>query len=284
MEQNNQGNNLSGGDPMQVADELSASMQSEKQREAERLKQLIKDAEDKIPQPIVPIPPPAAIGPSMKTFCPFIKVREAPEDVLRAILALKKRDTNYMQCQGTTTLFGDKKCHHRRCLCITRNAARTFVLDPSIFSKEEMVTLTDAAKKEYSICHRHSLKLRVPFDYLKLLQLEVSKMETEIRGGVVMIRKNMIGKDPAMHTLLDLILDLVPQLGRISRQEAADARSSIKRGLDEFLRSETNETNRPQKLLKLNTVYDMLVAQIDGSDEDHANTSLERYRSEGDNL
>jgi hypothetical protein len=271
------GNKFGGGDPRNVSEEKSAGMQTEDQEEDKRQRQLLEAAAKSMVPPVVPITPPAAIGPSMRTFCPFIKDIPPPTDVLRALVALKNKDPSYVQCEGTTTIFGDKQCHHRRCLCITKNAARTFPLDPSIFSEGEMVTLRDVADNKYSICHRHSLKLRVPFEYLILLRLKVSEMETDIRGGVVMIRKNMIGTDPEMHNLLDLILALVPQLGHISRQEAADARSSIKRGLDEFLRSETNETNRTQKIRKLNTVYDMLAAQIDGDEKDHANTSLEEH-------
>jgi hypothetical protein len=222
-------------------------------------------------------PPPPRPGdqPTMKNFCNNIKADNTiPPDIKRLLVLAKTRNEDYNRCQGTTTVFGDKECMHRQCHCITKNAARTYVPDRTIFSEAEIVALAKLVTIPYQICHRHSPILSIPFAYLKALNLDVKDMEEEIRGGIVRIRQlSVFGADVQTDILLDQLQSLVPYLTRISRQEAADARASLKRAIDEFSGSIVDE--RPAKRRRLEALVEVLYQQIDGTADSTIDTGLE---------
>jgi hypothetical protein len=220
--------------------------------------------------PEVPVAGVTPIDKSMKRFCPNItNDRETPPAVMKALTVLRRKDESYVQCEGTTTIFGNKDCVHRQCYCITKDDAKTYEADAQIFSITEISGLRDAGylKKQYKICYRHSKKLRIPFVYLTVLDLIAKKLEAEIRGGVIQIRKLVQNKeDGQFDDILDDLLALIPYLSYINRQDAADARSSLKRALDNWTGAQVDD--RPKKKLKLQGIVSAVHAQINGTPEE----------------
>lgn len=217
------------------------------------------------------------IGHSMRSFCPNItNDTSVPNDVKAALLIMKKKDQTYEQCAGTTTIFGNKDCVHRQCYCITKEPAARFPADHAIFSTTEIQALRGRGylEKTYRICHRHSKKLRIPFEYLLVLGLYAKALDEKIRGGIIQVRAMAtLHKDDAFDALLDDISGLVPYLSRIGRQEAADARSSLKHAIDELLIVGVDE--RPAKKAKLERVFNGMSSLINGSPDVLVDTKLE---------
>lgn len=214
----------------------------------------------------------------MKQFCQNITAdRAVPRDVLAALEFAQTRDIKYVQCQGTTTVFGDKDCYHRQCRCITRNEKKLYAPDPFIFTATEIETMGNNGllQLEYQICHRHSPSLRIPFPYLENLELASHEMEEQIRGGIIDIGKiTTKSGDDEFNTLLAQISTLVPYLTHINRQEAADARASLKRAIDMIVGA--NVDDMPSHKRKLQSIVDGIYTHIDGAIDTVADTTLDQ--------
>ena len=204
---------------------------------------------------------------SIVNFCQNIKPDDDTPDDVKKVLALAKQKNNaYEQCQGTTTMFGTKNCYHRQCYCITKNDGVEHLPSDSIFSKSEIKTLEEKGllNKKYKICHRHSPVLRIPFQYLQVLNLEALTMEEQILTGIIKIRK-ISRSEPngsEVDKLMDEIATLIPYLIRLTRQEAADARASLKRSIDEIMDTEVDE--RPKQKRKLQGIVGDLYTLLNG--------------------
>jgi hypothetical protein len=240
------------------------------------------EQDDDDPAPAVPIPGAAPVAPALvrskmlKTFCPNIKEGNVtPTAVEDALVVMKTKDTGYVQCAGTTTIFGAKDCVHRQCHCITRNAPQTYPADPEIFSKAELTTLASQKKlaKKYQICHRHIPSLRIPFEYLTVLELEKSTMDETIRGGIVRIR-GLAGfsDNQEFDILLKNLGSLIPYLSEMSRQDAATSRAGLKRALDGL--TAANSTERPLKVQKLQRAYKQVIDLIGEENIVHIDTTF----------
>jgi hypothetical protein len=206
------------------------------------------------------------VSKEFKNFCGNIintasdDERNREEEIQKVITVLQKTKTDdtvkYVRCEGTTTVFGNKLCVQRQCRCVTKNQLEPF--DPNnmnMFATSEKEILIAAIaenklKSEYQLCNRHSSSIRLPFEYLKRLDLVAGEIESDIRGGILEIRKSSYGGD-TIDGLLDNILTLIPFIANMGRENAHDARSSVKRALDDFILSE----DEPAKLQKIEEVY-----------------------------
>jgi hypothetical protein len=204
----------------------------------------------------------------IKNFCQNINLEEKDPLLDKALDFAKRRNSKFARCEGTTTVFGDKNCYHRRCMCITQKDKLLFPPDPSIFSEEEIDTLEKMdggiTKLPYQICGRHSLTLRIPFVYLKKLTLFQKDLDEKILGGIIQIRKSSRDvPNDKIDSLIDEISAIIPYLTRISRQNAHNARASLKHAIDEYLDFDV-DNKRPDKLQK---VVDDIYVQINTPQE-----------------
>ena len=216
---------------------------------------------------------------TIKSFCQNISVLDPPDDVTAAIEIAKRNGKSYVQCQGTTTVFVDKNCFHRQCFCITQKEAKVYQAGDSLFSKSEIEVLSKRGllQKTYQICHRHAPNLRIPFEYLKQLGLESELLDEAVRGGIIKIRKiSRKEEDTELEDLIDQISVLVPYLSRIRRQEAADARSSLKLAIDNII--DANADNLPGRKNKLERIVNEIYSQINGQENMITKTELQESR------
>jgi len=214
------------------------------------------------------------VSKEFKNFCGNIintesddeKKREADIQKVVGVLQETKTDetVEYVRCEGTTTVFGNKLCVQRQCRCVTKNQPDDFdPIEMNMFAPSEKKILSAAItdeklKSRYRLCNRHSSSIRLPFEYLKQLKLAVGAMEKEIRGGILEIRKSSYGGD-TIDGLLDNILTLIPFIANMGRETAHDARSSVKRALDDYISSDDEP---PEKLQKIQDVYTTIHATI----------------------
>ena len=132
----------------------------------------------------------------------------------------------------------------------------------NVFSDEEKRELQnpEIAGQEYRICGRHTLK--IPFDYLIILE-EFGLEESE------RVKKQvdaMSADDGELAEIFERIIGLLPQLKRVSRQQAEDVRSHLKRKLIELESSADNPFKRQKAEQIYTTVKDTIEASVNAFD------------------
>ena len=232
----------------------------------------VKSEEKKSNTPPPPVLPPRAGQKGFTNFCPHLsKTSTTPQDVVELLATKEVQKRGYVQCAGTTTLFGQKDCVNRQCYCITKNAAETFPPSPAVFSTAEMETLVNAGltTTPYQMCNRHATTLRIPFAYLHALELKQTELADAIEGDILFTRDRATETDDSeLVQLMDLMDKLLRHIKeRTGRQEASNARASIKRAFDHF--TSDDDVNRSTKRKRLTTTMETMFDIIaDGRQDD----------------